>query len=260
MGHDLEQLQGRVALVTGASGGIGRTIATELARRGADVCINYHSGGERAEQVVAELQAMGRRAFAYAANVADSAQVRSMVDAVVEQMGRIDICVNNAGIEKQAPFLEIDERDWDLVLDVNLKGAFLCAQASARRMVAQGQGDRIINISSVHEDLPFPGYTPYACSKGGMRMLTRNLALELAAHRITVAGVAPGAIATPINRATLEDPEKKAQLERQIPLGRIGTPEEVAGLVAYLASDAAAYITGATYFIDGGLMQQATGL
>jgi glucose 1-dehydrogenase len=260
MEHTLERLHGRVALVSGASSGIGKAIALELGHHGADVCVNYHSGGERAEQLVQELEALGRRAFAYGANVADARQVRAMVDAVVARLGRIDICVNNAGIEKQAPFLEIEERDWDLVLDVNLKGAFLCSQAAARRMVAQGEGGRIINISSVHEDLPFPGYTPYACSKGGMRMLTRNLALELAPYDITVVGVGPGAIATPINRETLEDPEKKAALEQQIPLSRIGTPDEVARLVAYLASEAGAYITGATYFIDGGLMQQATGL
>ncbi len=260
MEHNLERLHGRVALVTGASSGIGRAIALELGRQGADVCINYHAGGEQAAQVVRELEALGRRAFAHSADVADAKQVREMVDATVERLGRIDICINNAGIEKQAPFLEVEERDWDLVLGVNLKGAFLCAQAAARRMVAQGGGGRIINISSVHEDLPFPGYTPYACSKGGMRMLTRNLALELAPYDITVVGVGPGAIATPINRETLEDPEKKAALEQQIPLHRIGKPEEVARLVAYLASDDGAYITGVTYFIDGGLMQQTTGL
>ena len=157
-------------------------------------------------------------------------------------------------------FLDVEERDWDLVLRVNLKGAFLCAQAAARVMVARGNGGRIITISSVHEDLPFPGYTPYACAKGEMRMLTRTAALELAPHGITVVGVGPGAIATPINQATLEDPSKKVALERQIPLGRIGETEDVARLVAYLASDAAAYVTGTTYFIDGGLMQQATGL
>ncbi|MDP9457888.1 MAG: SDR family oxidoreductase [Actinobacteria bacterium] len=260
MENNVESLEGRVALVTGASSGIGEAIALELGRRGADVCVNYHSGGERAQRVVRELEGMGRRAFAHAANVADAAEVAEMVEAVVDRLGRVDVCVNNAGVEKQQPFLETEESHWDLVLGVNLKGAFLCAQATARRMVRQGSGGRIVNVSSVHEDLPFPGYTPYACSKGGMRMLTRNAALELAPHGITVVGVGPGAVATPINRATLEDPEKKAALEQQIPLGRIGSPEEVARLVAYLASDAAAYVTATTYFVDGGLMQQATGL
>ena len=262
--REFTQLDGRVAMVTGASSGIGRAVALELGARGADLCVNYLAGDEHAEhaaaQVVAALEDMGRSAFAYGADVSDAAQVRAMVDAIVARFGRLDICVNNAGVERQAGFLEVEERDWDLVLGVNLKGAFLCAQAVARVMVARGQGGRIINISSVHEDLPFPGYTPYACAKGGMRMLTRNAALELASHGITVVGVGPGAIATPINEATLEDPTKKMALERQIPLGRIGKPEDVARLVAFVASDAAAYVTGTTYFIDGGLMHQATGL
>ena len=147
-----------------------------------------------------------------------------------------------------------------MVLNTDLKGAFLCTQAAARHMVEEKHGGRIINISSVHEDLPFPGFTPYACAKGGMRMLTRNAAIELAQYGITVVGVGPGAIATPINRATLDNPDKKAALERQIPIGRIGEPEDVARLVAFLASDAASYVTGTTFFIDGGLMHQATSL
>lgn len=255
-----QPLAGRAALVTGASSGIGRAIAVELARQGADVCVNYHSGPDRAEAVAGEIAALGRRAFAHRAPVQDAAAVRAMVAATVERLGRLDICVNNAGISRGGAFLDLTEDDWDLVLDVNLKGAFLCAQAAARRMVDQGQGGRIINISSIHEELAAPQGTPYLCSKGGMRMLTKSLALELAPHGITVVGVGPGAIATPLNRHTLEDPERMARLNRWVPLGRIGQPEEVARLVAYLASDAAAYITATTFFIDGGMMEQATDL
>ena len=256
-----EQLDGKVALVTGASSGIGRAIALELARRGAHIgCVNYHSHPDEAEKVARELEALGSQTYTCQLDVSNGEQVRSMIQATVEHLGRLDIFVNNAGVEKYAPLLEIEEADWDLVMNTDLKGAFLCTQAAARHMVREGHGGRIINISSVHEDLPFPGFTAYACAKGAMRMLTRNAAIELAQYGITVVGVGPGAIATPINRATLDDAEKKKTLERQIPLGRIGEPEEVARLVAYLASDAASYITGTTYFIDGGLMHQATSL
>ncbi|MHB8630877.1 MAG: SDR family oxidoreductase [Candidatus Limnocylindria bacterium] len=248
----------RSALVTGASSGIGRSIALAFGQAGIDVCVNYHHGGERAAAVAAEVERAGARAFIQAADVSKPDLVGTMVDEVVRRFGRLDILVNNAGIEQPMPFLELDERSWDLVLGVNLKGAFLCAQAAARQMVRQGQGGRIINISSVHEDLPMPGNTPYVCAKGGMRMLTRNLGLELAAHGITVVGIGPGAIATPINAGTLADPEKKRALEHEIPLGRICGPEEVAALAAYLVSDQASYLTATTVFIDGGLMR-ATG-
>jgi glucose 1-dehydrogenase len=256
-----EGLDGKVAFVTGTSSGIGRAIALELARRGARIsCVSYHSRESEAEEVATELEALGSKPHVCRLDVSNAAQVRAMIDETVEDFGRIDVCVNNAGIEKYTPLLDIEEHDWDAVLNTDLKGAFLCTQAAARQMVKEGHGGRIINISSVHEELPFPGFTPYACAKGGMRMLTRNAALELAKYGINVVGVGPGAIATPINQGTLTDESKTNALERQIPLGRIGTPEEVARLVAYLASDAASYVTGTTFFIDGGLMQQATSL
>lgn len=253
-------LAGKVAVVTGASSGIGLSIAQELGRCGADVVVNYHRNAEQANAVVSDLEKQGRRAFAYGANVADSSEVNAMFEALDRRLGQIDILVNNSGIEKLTPFVDISKHDWDTTLAVNLTGAFLCAQQAARRMIAAGKGGRIINISSVHEDLAFPGYAPYAASKGGLMMLTRTIALELAPHGITVVNVGPGAVATPINERTLNDPELSAALNKAIPIGRVAQPEEVARLVAFLASDAGAYLTATTVFIDGGLMRAATNL
>jgi glucose 1-dehydrogenase len=250
----------RVALVTGASSGIGRAIALELASTGCDVCVNYVTNPAAARAVVRRIERLGRRALAFRADVSGARAVTRLVRATVRTLGRLDVLVNNAGIEQPTPLLEITERNWDRVLDVDLKSAFLCAQAAARQMRAQGRGGCIINISSVHQDLPMPGNTPYVVAKGGMRMLTRNLALELADSRIRVVAVAPGAIATPMNAATLRDPEKRATLEASIPLGRIGTADEVAKLVAFVASDDASYITGTTIYVDGGLMREAGSL
>ena len=183
-----------------------------------------------------------------------------MIHATVERFGQLAVLVNNAGIEMNKPFLDKTEAEWDRVIAVDLKGPFLCSQAAAREMVRRKSAGTIINISSVHEDLAFPGYAAYCAAKGGLRMLCRDLALELAPYGIRVVNVAPGAIAPPINRQTLKDPKKRAALAREIPLGRIGTPEEVAKLVAYLASDDASYITGTTIVIDGGLMRQTGAL
>ena len=251
---------GQVALVTGASSGIGRAIAIRLAQEGADVSVNYASGQQRAAEVCAEITKLGRRAVPIQADLAQIADSRKLVEETVTAFGRLDILVNNAGIEIEQPFLEVTEESYDRVLDVNLKGAFFCSQSAARQMIKQGQGGRIVNISSVHEDLPMPGNVPYCCSKGGMRMLTRTICLELAPHGITVNNVGPGAIATPINRKTLETPSLRDQLLAEIPLHRIGTPEDVAGLVAYLVSAEASYVTGSTYFIDGGLMRSTGAL
>ena len=252
----MNMLSGKVALVTGASSGIGAAIAQEFGRQGARVVVNYVGDPDPAQAIVAQLP----EAIAVEADVSQAASVQRLLRHAVERFGGVDVLVNNAGIERHAPFLDKAEADWDAVLAVDLKGPFLCTQAVARDMVRRRARGTIINISSVHEDLPFPGYAAYCAAKGGLRMLCRDLALELAPYGINVVNVAPGAIATPINTATLEDPEKKLALEREIPLGRIGTPEEVAWLVAYLASDAAAYITGTTVFIDGGLMRQTGAL
>jgi glucose 1-dehydrogenase len=253
-------LYGKVALVTGAAKGIGKSVALEMARQGAEVVVNYHSDLDPGQPVVDEITAAGGKATAIQADVSTAPEATRLFAQAVSAFGRVDVLVNNAGIEKNAPFLDLAEADWDMVIAVNLKGPFLCAQAAARDMVGRSAHGTIINISSVHEDLPFPGFSSYCAAKGGLRMLCRDLALELAPHNINVVNVGPGAIATPINMRTLQDPEKVAALDREIPLGRVGTPEEVAALVAYLASDAASYITGTTIFIDGGLMHQTGSL
>jgi len=253
-------MSGRAALVTGASAGIGSAIALALGADGVAIGVNYHRGGAKARGVVQHITDAGGRAIAIGGDVSRAEDALRMVEEVDRAFGSFDILVNNAGIEHPTPFLELDERGWDLVLGVDLKGPFLCAHAAAKKMIEQGHGGRIVNISSVHEELPMPGNTPYVCAKGGMRMLTRNLALELAPYRIGVVGVGPGAIATPMNNVTLGDPEKKAALMREIPLARVGTAEEVATLVRYLVSDAASYVIGTTVFIDGGLMHQTGSL
>jgi len=252
-------LQGKVAVVTGAATGIGKAIALEMVRQGANVAVNYIGPPDSADEVLRSINGDHGSAIAVKADVSKSDEVAQMIAQTISRFGRVDVLVNNAGIEEEEPFLEKTEQEWDRVIAVNLKGAFLCTQAAAREMAKRKKGT-IINISSVHEDLPFPGYAAYCAAKGGLRMLCRDLALELAPYHINVVNVAPGAVDTPINKRTLADPEKKVALEREIPLGRIAEPEEIAKLVCYLASDPAAYITGTTVVIDGGLMHQTGSL
>ncbi len=251
-------LEGKVALVTGASSGIGRAIAERFAAEGAHVGVNYQPGGSGEEQARAIVAGLSTEGLAVAADVSRRADVERMVAEVVGKFGRIDIAVCNAGIEIKRPFLETTDEEWERVIGVNLYGAFVVSQAAARRMVEQGGGGKLIYTSSVHEDIPFPGYTSYCASKGGVRMLMRNLAIELAPHRINVNNIAPGAIATPINQAVLDDPEEKEKALSEIPWGRFGRAEEVAAVAAFLASAEADYVTGSTYYIDGGLTQQVT--
>lgn len=255
----VKSLKGKVALVTGAATGIGKAIAIEMAHRGASVVVNYVGTPEPAQDVVNSIKRDSGTAIAIEADVSNAEQVSRMIAQTVSQLGRIDVLVNNAGIEKEVPFLELAEDDWDRIIAVDLKGPFLCTQAAAREMAKRGKGT-VINISSVHEDLPFPGYAPYCAAKGGLRMLCRDLALELAKYNINIVNVAPGAIDTPINDATMKNPEKVLALKREIPLGRVGRPDDVAKLVCYLASDDASYITGTTVVIDGGLSHQTQSL
>ncbi len=246
------RLDGKVAIVTGAGSGIGYAIAELFGAEGARVCVNY-LGYE------AEAQDLARRlgGIAVKADVSSRPQVEAMVARVQAELGGVDVLVNNAGIETATSLLDITEESWDQVLGVDLKGAFLCLQAAARLMRDQGRGGSIVNVSSLHEDLPFPGYASYCAAKGGLRMLMRDAALELAPHRIRVNNVAPGVTRTPINQNTFEDPEKLEELSSLIPLGRPAEPREVAEVALFLASDAASYVTGATYSVDGGMSRYA---
>jgi len=249
------RLAGKVAIVTGSSSGIGQSIAIRLASEGAGVVVNYSSRPQGADDTRAEIERTGGKAVTVQADVSKMADTQNLIDQTYQQLGRCDILVNNAGIEKDAEFWNVTEADYDAVLNVNLKGAFFLTQAFVRRLREAKQPGRIINISSVHEDMVFPHFSTYCASKGAMRMLMRNLSVELGPLGITVNNIAPGAIATPINKSLLEDKPKLDALLKNIPLGRMGEPEEVASLAAFLASDEAAYVTGSTYVVDGGLMR-----
>ena len=253
-------LEGKVAIVTGSDSGIGRAIAMELARQGAAVTINYHINADAADATLSEIEAAGGRAQVIQADVSIVADIGKLVDGTVAAFGRLDILVNNAGMETRTSTLDTTERQFDQVIAIDLKSAFFGVQTAARQMIKQGGGGRIVNISSIHEDWPMPGNAPYCLAKGGMRMLTRTAGVELAPHGITVVGVAPGAVHTPIDEVTLSDPVQKAKLVGAIPLGRVAEPEEIARLVAFLASDAASYGTATTYVADGGMMQASVGL
>lgn len=247
-------LDQKIAVITGADSGIGRGIALCFAEAGATVVINYVHARDKAEEVLHAIEQKRGRATIIQANVGEYQQAVGLVQQAVERYGRIDIMVNNAGMEIHSPFVDVSEEQFDRVLSVDLKGPFFCAQAAARAMIKGKIQGRIINTSSVHEDLAMPKNAPYCCAKGGVRMLMRTIALELAPYKITVNNIAPGAIHTPIDADVEADPEKMAALLKEIPLARMGQPDEVGKLALYLASDAASYVTGSTYVIDGGLM------
>lgn len=248
------RLKNKVALVTGSSQGIGRAVAVRLAQEGADIVIAGRVHDERIEQTEKLVRAEGRRACTVAGNIQEIEVCRKMVSEGVEQLGRIDFLVNNAGLERSSHFWETSEEEYDQTMDVNLKGAFFTTQAFVQHLRDTERPGKIVNVSSIHDELPFPCFTDYCMSKGGMKMMMRNLAIELAPLGITVNNISPGAIETPINRDLLDDPEQKKRLLKNIPLGRMGKPEEVAGVAAFLLSADADYMTGSTMYIDGGLL------
>jgi glucose 1-dehydrogenase len=249
------RLAGKVAIVTGSGSGIGQSIAIRLASEGATVVVDYRNNIEKSQETASKAEAAGGKAILVRADVTNLADTQNLIDQTYQQLGRCDILVNNAGIEKNAPFWDVTEADYDAVLNVNLKGAFFLTQAFVRRLRDAKLPGRIINISSVHEDLAFPNFSSYCASKGGIRMLMRNLSVELGPLNITVNNIAPGAIATPINTKLMQDKSKLDALLKNIPLGHMGTPDDVSGVALFLASDDAAYVTGSTYFIDGGLIR-----
>jgi glucose 1-dehydrogenase len=253
-------LQGEVAVVTGGNSGIGKAVVLALAAAGANIVIDYVANEEATEELEKQVVALGDRAIGVDADVSKVADLEMLIAKAVEAFGRVDIMVNNAGIETRTSVLDTTEAQYERVLEINLKSAFFGTQLAAKQMIAQGQGGRIINMTSVHEDWPMPGNTAYCLSKGGMRMLTRTAGVELGPHGISVVGVGPGAVATPINTATMNDPGKMKVLDAAIPLGRMAEPEEIASVVAFLAGDGAAYLTATTIFADGGIMHSSPGL
>ena len=253
-------LKDKVAVVTGGNSGIGMAIALELARQGANIVIDYVVHPEATEALQKQIIALGDRAIGVKADVSQVAELQTLFATAVQEFGRVDIMVNNAGVETRTSILDTTEPQYDRVMAINLKSAFFGTQLAAQQMIKQGGGGRIINITSVHEDWPMPGNTAYCLSKGGMRMLTRTAGVELAPHNILVVGVGPGAVATPINQSTMQDATLLQKLNAAIPLGRLAKPEEIASLVAFLAGDGASYMTATTVFADGGIMQSSPGL
>lgn len=253
-------LTGKVAVVTGGNSGIGKAAVLALAAEGANVVIDWVAHPEATEQVEADVAALGDQAVGLDADVSTLDGLQSLVDQATKSFGRLDIWVNNAGIETRTSVLDTTQDQYDKVMAVNLRSAFFGTQVAAKQMISQGDGGRIINMSSVHEDWPMTGNTAYCLSKGGMRMLTRTAGVELAGHGINVVGIGPGAVATPINASTMADPEKMKILDDAIPIGRMAEPSEIGDVVAFLAGPRAAYLTAMTIMADGGLIQSSPGL
>jgi glucose 1-dehydrogenase len=253
-------LAGQKARVTGASSGIGAGVARALGAAGADVVVNYIGSAEGAQQVAADIRAGGAQALPIRADVSREAEVRAMFREMVDAWGAIDVLVNNAGLQQDAPFVEMTLEQWNTVLAVNLTGMFLCAREAAREMTRRGvrpnvsrAAGKIICMSSVHDRIPWAGHVNYAASKGGVKVFMESLAQELAPQRIRVNSIAPGAIETPINRPAWETPAALASLLTLIPYGRIGQPEDIGKVAVFLASDDSDYIHGQTIYVDGGM-------
>lgn len=248
-------LQGKNALITGANSGIGKAIAYEFAREGCHVAINYIENEGEARKISKDIRGnyAGQKSECFRADISSTSELHKMIDDVIDIFGRIDILVNNAGIQTEKPFVDLTEEEVDRVWAVNLRGTFFCSQFVVKKMIERGIPGKIINITSVHQDIPRPLIAHYAASKGGIKMLTKVMALELAKYNITVNAIAPGAIATPMNEKVLHDPELKKMTEAKIPMGRFGEPDEVARVAVFLASEDSSYVTGSTYYVDGGL-------
>lgn len=253
-------LKGKVAIVTGGNSGIGMASAVGLARAGANIVIDYVANPKATEALEREIVSFGDQAIGIDADVSRTADLQRLIDTAVKRFGRLDIMVNNAGVETRTSVLDTTEAQYDKVMAIDLKSAFFGVQFAARQMIKQGGGGRIINITSVHEDWPMPGNTAYCVAKGGMRMLTRTAGVELGPHGVLVVGVGPGAVATSINKSTMADPAEMAKLDAAIPVGRMAKPEEIANVVVFLAGDGASYLTATTIFADGGIMQSSVGL
>jgi len=256
----MPKLSGKNVLVTGASSGIGEAIAIRFAQEGASVAINYHSGADRAEEVRrkaekagAQTKGSGSKHITVKADVSREQDVKDMFDKVLKEFGTLDVLINNSGVQKPAASHEVDMADFDRVIGINLRGAFMCSREAIRHFLSRGAAGVIVNNSSVHEIIPKPKYVPYSISKGGMENLTKSLALEYADRGIRVNAVGPGAIVTPINNAWINDPKARAEVQSHIPMGRPGEADEIAGVFAFLASDESSYITGQTIFACGGL-------
>ena len=253
-------LRGQKALVTGASSGIGKAVAVALGEAGADVVINYLRGEEQANEVVEEIKSFGVRAYAHQADVSREDQIIEMFKRMLQDFGTIDLLINNAGLQKDAPFDEMTLEQWNQVISVNLTGQFLCAREAVREFKRRGvveevscSAGKIICISSVHEIIPWAGHVNYAASKGGVMLMMKSIAQEVAPYRIRVNTIAPGAIRTPINRSAWETPEAYAKLMELVPYKRIGEPEDIGRAATWLASDYADYINGVSLIVDGGM-------
>ncbi len=253
-------LQGKSVVVTGGNSGIGEAIVLAAAAEGANVVIDYVAHPEETTELIAKVEAAGGHAVGVQADVSQAADLHRMVQTAVATYGRLDVLINNAGIETRTSLLDTTEADFDRVMAINMKSAFFGTQVAAKQFIAQGGGGLVLNISSVHEDWPMPGNIAYCVSKGGIRMLTRTAGVELGAHNIRVVNIAPGAVATPINASTEADPAKMKSLDAAIPLGRMALPSEIADVVVFLASGKAGYMTATTVVIDGGIMQGSVGL
>jgi glucose 1-dehydrogenase len=253
-------LEGKTLVVTGGNSGIGAAIVRAAATQGANVVIDYVAHPEETDKIVAEIEALGGHAVGVMADVSKAGDLHRMVQTAVDTFGRLDALVNNAGIETRQSVLDTTEEDYERVMAINLKSAFFGTQFAAKQFIAQGEGGIVINISSVHEDWPMPGNTAYCVAKGGTRMLTRTAGVELGPHGIRVVNVCPGAVATPINQSTLDDPEKLKLLQDAIPLGRLASADDIADVVVFLASGQNDYMTATSVFVDGGIMMGSVGL